>query len=510
MKKYCKIIIIDDEFIIRQGIKYMLDWEKEGFQIVGEAKDGKEGLELIESVKPDIVLLDMVMPILDGMGFSKIVQERYPDVQFIILSGHDKFEYVKTVLLNGAVDYILKPTMNPKDLLQALHKAVKKIPGMQLEKSDEISVETQLEKMILGYQKQLENTKDAEMFPYGNFTLLGINLRQMCENKKESMASVEELIKEYFTKDGTYRAVAVLMKHDILCYVFNYRLKEEEDLEHDIVACMNRISQIKPKAFAVRSPMFTNLEDIKTYYDETIVPQLGLKFYYAKCSYIHSQQLSKEKQERFAFEKFSDYLRMGQLQMALDMFLCYVQEMCAKKVDEFRVKNVAKNLLYNFFIDAERQGITDAEFQEKVLNEIDASEDVEAFLQTMERLRDYMHHLWNSEEGLQTKKIGEMRSYISNHYNENLSLAMLADKFGFSYHYLSYYFNKQAKEGFSEYLNKIRIQKACELLKEETYTISQISGEIGYSDHAYFCRVFKKMVGETPSNYRKNQRNGDW
>ena len=91
----------------------MLLWEQEGFQIVGEASNGQEGLEMIEKYQPEIVLADIVMPVLNGIDFSLILQEKYPDIKLIILSSYDNFEYVRTTLLNGAVDYGLKPTLNP-------------------------------------------------------------------------------------------------------------------------------------------------------------------------------------------------------------------------------------------------------------------------------------------------------------------------------------------------------------------------------------------------------------
>lgn len=94
MAGYCKVVIIDDEYIMRQGMKHMLDWEKEGFQIVGEASNGQEGLEVIEKTLPNIVLADIVMPVLDGIEFSEILQKKFPEMQLIILSSYDKFEYV--------------------------------------------------------------------------------------------------------------------------------------------------------------------------------------------------------------------------------------------------------------------------------------------------------------------------------------------------------------------------------------------------------------------------------
>ena len=84
MAEYCKVVIIDDEFIMRQGMKHMLDWEKEGFQIVGEASNGQEGLEVIEKTKPNIVLTDIVMPVLDGIEFSEILNKRFPDRKSVV------------------------------------------------------------------------------------------------------------------------------------------------------------------------------------------------------------------------------------------------------------------------------------------------------------------------------------------------------------------------------------------------------------------------------------------
>ena len=132
----CRIAIVDDEFIMRQGIKHMLDWEKEGFEIAGEASNGKEGLELIRRTQPHILLCDIVMPVMDGLDLVKIVHTEFADMQIIILSGYDDFKYVKETLLNGAADYILKPALSPRDLLKSIQKAAERIPGLQLKRRD--------------------------------------------------------------------------------------------------------------------------------------------------------------------------------------------------------------------------------------------------------------------------------------------------------------------------------------------------------------------------------------
>lgn len=199
MAGYCKVVIIDDEYIMRQGMKHMLDWEKEGFQIVGEASNGQEGLEVIEKTLPNIVLADIVMPVLDGIEFSEILQKKFPEMQLIILSSYDKFEYVKSTLLNGAVDYILKPTLNPDNLLRTLQKAVSRIPGMELERNEKGSLTGQIERFLCGYQEKLDEVLFAECFPHTLYRILGINLKKLCGNQKDKMLDVRESIFHFFS-----------------------------------------------------------------------------------------------------------------------------------------------------------------------------------------------------------------------------------------------------------------------------------------------------------------------
>ena len=122
MKEYYRVLIVDDELLIRQGIKHYLNWEQEGFSIVGEAANGKEALALIESTKPHILLTDIVMPIMDGEELTKTVKERYPSIEIIILSSFGEFDYVRSTFQSGVVDYILKPKLDAAGLLNALDR----------------------------------------------------------------------------------------------------------------------------------------------------------------------------------------------------------------------------------------------------------------------------------------------------------------------------------------------------------------------------------------------------
>lgn len=107
--KWCKVLIVDDALLIRKGIKHSINWEKEGFQIIGEGKNGEEALELIETFHPHIVITDMVMPVMDGVELTKAIKEDFPQIEIIILSSFGDFDYVRSTFQLGISDYILKP-----------------------------------------------------------------------------------------------------------------------------------------------------------------------------------------------------------------------------------------------------------------------------------------------------------------------------------------------------------------------------------------------------------------
>ena len=375
----CRVLIVEDEFIMRQGIKHMINWEGEGFTIVGEAVNGKEALDIIEEVSPNIIISDIVMPILDGVDFSKLVQKKYPEIQIIILSSYDKFEYVKSTLLSGAVDYILKPTLTPSNLIITLNKAVNRIPGMELIKND---------------------------------------------------------------------------KEDYHSFI------------------------------------------------EKFIPFIGQRFYYKNTSLLCTENAIKEKSRKFDFDKFYNEIKIKEFDLAFNNTEDYINHAIFTKMNEQKLKSLIKNLLYTMLVSIEEYCNNTDELRDKYFNMVEqalySTELLEAINSIFRELKMIISENCDEEDSM--KNILE---YINNNYATYLDLGAISQKFSFNYSYLSSYFSNHCKEGFSEYLNKIRVEKACELLKGNKHYVSEISSMVGYSDHSYFCRVFKKIKGYTPSNYRR-------
>ena len=121
-----KVFLVEDEIIMREGIRQNIEWEKEGFEFVGEASDGELAYPLIQKLKPDILITDIRMPFMDGLELSRLVKQELPEIKIIILSGYDEFEYAKEGINIGITDYLLKPIAGAK-LLEAVKKVEKSL-----------------------------------------------------------------------------------------------------------------------------------------------------------------------------------------------------------------------------------------------------------------------------------------------------------------------------------------------------------------------------------------------
>ena len=118
-----KALLADDDFLVRSYLKMLSSWEKAGFEIRADVRDGEEALEVLEKEPVDLVVTDIAMPLMDGIGLIREIRKKYPDIYVIVLSCHDEFEYVKKAMKEGADEYVLKNTLNEESLYTVLEAA---------------------------------------------------------------------------------------------------------------------------------------------------------------------------------------------------------------------------------------------------------------------------------------------------------------------------------------------------------------------------------------------------
>ena len=226
-----KVLIVDDEYIMRQGLKYMFNWEQEGYEIVGEATNGAEALKLIEELKPHIIICDIVMPLLNGVDFAEAVHKMHPQIQTIILSGYDNFEYVKHTLMNGVVDYILKPTLNQEELRRVLKKAAERIPGYQISgDTGVVSYERLLERYLLGHDKELDICQFSQYFTAPYFRIYALN-RNKQNDKGQDMAEVlYKKLERELQNIKNVQKLLITIREGLVCVIFCFELSQEKKL----------------------------------------------------------------------------------------------------------------------------------------------------------------------------------------------------------------------------------------------------------------------------------------
>ncbi|WP_127531168.1 response regulator [Paenibacillus kobensis] len=205
-----KVMLVDDELLVRLGVKSLIDWEEHDFEYIGDAADGEKALELMERQAPDILLTDIVMPRMDGLALIEAVKHRYPNTLIIVLSSHNEFEYVRKAMKLGVEDYLLKTSMKPSELLELLVEASRKLAekrerkpaadavsqGLEGSEAPASAYESRRERMaeqltirLLGHSVQ------GEELPPGRYLLmLGIKSRRDGELEQSVTRLLEHLI----------------------------------------------------------------------------------------------------------------------------------------------------------------------------------------------------------------------------------------------------------------------------------------------------------------------------
>ncbi|WP_406768167.1 response regulator transcription factor [Candidatus Clostridium stratigraminis] len=506
----CKILVVDDEYLLRQGIKHLVEWNKEGFEIVGEASNGKEALSLIETLKPHIVITDIVMPVMDGLELVRYIKENYPEIQIVILSGYSDFNYVKGTFKLGISDNILKPKLNPEEVLTLLKNIALSIPNLVINADKiELNVSNELSKFASGFATDLSLI--TEVFPYDSFIFIGMDTKRIYDKASKNPSNIKLLLskksKTFFDKFVFYE---LDIDKDIFILLINFEKKSQGELLKAVNEMLLNMSVAYPDIYFTLSDIFISLNKIKEVYNNNFRSLLGCKFFLKDKKLISKEELPKNAyKEKFDFKHYSEMLYELNISSAFNYLKQYISNALTYcSINEFELKTLFQSALYNIIsiLDELHFDVVDINHSKiEYFQKIDAAKYGSELLNILESIEQVIAKIINNKEfSVNDEIINKITQYISNHYNEQLSLKEIADKFHFNYYYLSSYFSSHLAEGFSEYLNKIRVEKAIELLKNEDIPVSEVSYLVGYSDHSYFCKVFKKLKKATPSKFRKN------
>ena len=529
-----KIFLVEDEFVVREGIKRTIDWEAHGYEFCGEAGDGELAYPLIQKLKPDIVITDIKMPFMDGLALSKLIKKEMPWIEIMILSGFEEFEYAKEGIKLGIAQYLTKP-INGADLLREIDVVAEKIR----EKARERAIrEKYIKEMKEGYAKERKDLfhylvtgskSMAELLELAGrleidlsaiwYNILLFKMQPAKQGHDEYSNRLIEIEKQL--AELAEAGDLLLFQRELEGVAFLFRADSEEDLKEKqnrfaeelkslladdkdiryfggVGTAVNRMSEL-PQCFETASRVFAHRYFVK----ESAI--FGSEEMEAALSVPREDfSLSKVDPKYMDRSKIRDFLKMGQREEVI----YFVEEFFKAMGNGALGSTIFRQyvLMDVYFCVTEFLG----ELQISRDN-IDAPDVVAESMQSEKSMVAYVVDIMknalelreNAASNRYRNVMDEAIGYIEKHYaEEDLSLNVLASHVNFSPNHLSMIFSQQTGKSFIKYLTEYRMQKAKELLRCTGKRSSEISVEVGYKDAHYFSYLFKKTQGMTPTQYR--------
>lgn len=490
-----KMLIVDDEYFIREGMKKIIDWNAQGIEIVGTAENGIQGIGKIRELKPDIVLTDIRMKAMDGLAMLDVLREEGIKCKVIIMSGYKVFEYAKKAMEEGVAFYLLKPVSK-----QELLEAVQKITSILDQEKTELIPKKLIESENL-IKKCLENKGEDPIVNFkGPYIVISfrfipaasLNMQERSEVFNLLLAQRENLY-AYFKNENE---LMVLLCNDISpeMAVKKLRLTLTEHLQRKVFAGVSCV-QNKTEEFATACSEAGKALQYILYGTSEVVNYFDIMNSFNKIE-IDYVNLSKE---------IIHAVEICNREKVAELLKNVSQSMMKARYNPEEVWNWFKNLYLNLQNTTRLMQVKVSE--QEWINRVDEYTLWEITEMMLEFCSSCIIAIGNSRKGDVSKTIRDVVAYIDNHYTEDISLEQLEAIFYTEFSYISKLFKKEMGVTYLQYITEKRIAKAKELMENPELTMYQIANGVGYTDAKYFSQLFKKLEGVTPKEYREIQKN---
>ncbi|KRG15063.1 hypothetical protein ACA30_07730 [Virgibacillus soli] len=500
-----KVLIVDDEPTIREGLAALIPWEEYRISQVETAKNGEEALQLHEMLSPDLMIVDIKMPGMTGIELIERIRRKDPLVHFIILSGYAEFEYAKSAISVGVEGYLLKPILE-EELMDYLARLKLKWEQAQLyqqlkDRLEDENKERMIESLLRG-EIDAGIYKFFEKLRWSNYRILLITLENVID-----LPSKKQLLKVYFSNG---QSAIVSTYQQFLLAVFDGD-SCQDDLHNELQKSV--FHQSNQYTAALSEPV-ESLEEIAKAYQIT-KQLLANRFFYEQDQIltiqskplltIEEKKQKEQKSLKMQVEVLFYSIELGDQQA--------VQKICLEMVEEWMQENPSEESIKKNFIQlistlinkliSDYQELTDTftNLMEKVI-EIEKQSTIKQLITYIDSIfSEIIGQMDQQDSDLIVKK---MIHLIERHYHTNIKLDTLAETFHYHRAYLGKLFKDYTGEYFNTYLDKIRIENSKKLLLEDL-KIYQVAERVGYANVDYFHSKFKKYVGIPPSEYRKRK-----
>ncbi|SDD06293.1 two-component system, response regulator YesN [Paenibacillus sp. UNCCL117] len=535
-----KVMIVDDEALVRIGIKSCIEWEKHDMEFVGQAEDGEQALELIKRVSPDIVLTDILMPNMDGIQLIERIAETFPHIKVIVLSCHSEMDAVKRAMRLGAQDYILKLSMQPENLLDVLKKTKVEIEKDRQRNEEKVNFEKVLRsnKQVIknglykkwlsgsiGYEEFLRESSVLQVQPQLEKRMLVIccTIDDWLHAPAHSRMKDSHLLRASFLnilEEGLadfVKGEAAEMGEGEYMLAIEHSGRGSD--HHNVARFFQKINQSLKRylnitvSFAV-SGAPGELREVPALYAQA-QSYVEYRFYKGKESLIFSDKLIgfKDKEIMFGLEEeklVTDYIYGFDPEGVKSVLKRFFDRIAETPIyHPIRVKTAALNVLYGFkkmLESAEEQlppafAMANLRLTESILN----AETLSDLVRLADEFVDHFFQIIPAAQGPGTRsEIVNIKRHVCENIELNLSLEDAAKICNMSRSYFSFVFKKEVGESFTNFVNRTKMERARELILGKKVKVYEAAEKVGIRDEAYFSKVFKKYIGVSPGKIKKS------
>lgn len=505
-----KLMIAEDEALERKAINFLINkYFNEEVCVVSQVINGRQAVEEADKYKPDIILMDINMPILDGLEASSIIKERKNETEIIIITAFNNFEYAKRSISIGVGEYLLKP-VSSNDFIDTLSKTINKIKDYNYKNKYVNDLKKSIDSMMPLLEKEMildiiyGNPWDENKFldykkllnihcenylciifkldkdGYFNNTIINIIKFELKNVFEEVIGQVwmDKLIcLLFFNNPLDSKIVKKCMESIEKKIILNYKIK----LYKGISSSYNCYSDL----FNSYKEAKINMESSSVLYNENKHASKEKKIYELEniiCSKIINEDLSGGIS---TFNKIISYSNMDFTK----------NEYTNKKL--YQVCYSINKTLINFFGDNFES--YNMQMLEESIKNIKDKDACNVFIDTF--ISDLICFASKYREDSNTKLVEKVKKYINENYSEDITLNSMAEYVSLSPYYLSRIFNKIEGINFKDYIIKVRMENSKKMLREANLSIKEIANKVGYIDQNYFSKAFKRYTGRTPKEY---------
>lgn len=518
-----QIMLVDDETIMRTTLHTLIDWRKYGFEIVCDAANGKQALQMLEQYTIHIIITDMKMPIMDGIELMKEIKKRnlYPLV--IVLSGYNEFYLVREAFRLGAYDYLMKEDVNEitlANIAQNIYSILreKSIKDNETKINIFVNNKGKLADMALG-KTEIEGT-----FLEKNYILVQFEIDDFLNTVSRFEDNLEEtLIKPMLNfalqipRVVSKCIITSLSASKYLLYYSNEKEMEEESFYNNVRSICQQIINVWKNYMNISvsggiSLRMKGKENFIKCFEQT-QEILGLKYLYGRNNiFLYSNTYIVQIRTAIA-SKEKYMLLISSLKDSDNTKLSEIQEQVFNEFLNLSLEEAKRECLCIIYqlalmLKENNDNIWDI-FKEDInycdkIQRIDSVRGLTIWLTNYFRwVKDYIEHNYDRK---QADIIERAKHFIWDNYaNPEISLGMVASFVSLSEKYFSSRFTKETGSTFSNYLTEIRIRKAKQLLDKTDMKMYEISRTVGYNNVEHFTRVFKKVCEISPTAYKKTK-----